>query len=188
MFFLSLSSSKTAKSFCAGPWREYGSTFTRHSLRISRMLVVFFASPQTNIINNNLRKSLQSSSVVDYVSIEKSGKERLKYSRLHFVWFKAKIFVYLSVCTFGFKESLLHFHMKTEINSRRKQRSARSFSSISNRPLGAVAIQSFSPPSTNDSYWILIQFQLIGIMQVKELERREKNCEKFCFMLGHVPV
>lgn len=62
-------------SICAGP-EQKRTHFHSHSLRLC-----------SNIINNNLRKSLQSSSVVDYVNIGETsgaGKLLVKRSRLHF--------------------------------------------------------------------------------------------------------
>lgn len=71
--------------FHSAPVQSKGLAFLSNFGKFSRETFSSF-NAQTNIINNNLRKSLQSSSVVDYVSIGKQVETNIEErSRLHFV-------------------------------------------------------------------------------------------------------
>lgn len=154
------------------------------SLSLAILSQIFACLPflRTNIINNNLRKSLQSSSVVDYVNIGEA-KRILNVPKAPFcvLWSKKS---HLSVCICCWGKFLAIFMWSK--HSDKKSWSARN-------PLIApecCTILSFvgssSFPITSDSYWILIQFRLIENVQMKILWRvAEGRKEK---VLGKVSI
>jgi hypothetical protein len=151
-------------SICAGPERE-----RTHNLLFS--LTENFP-PVRLIINNDLRKSLQSSSVVDYENIGKSWRAWEVFLKAPFcVCSREKVHSVCILIGISFPSAIFLWSLKNVQDV---------FLPLSNCPR---ALLEFLLPYS-DSYWILIQFSLIEIVQMKwERRRRESRGKNFLFWL-----